>query len=147
MEQTPPPPLVSDERKPLSYYMRNGLWYFTQPPDAITGQVIPQSTVEIWLSRVEEMEADRTKLLDKITRLEGSTNFEVVPKEVHDRTREVVQALVNEGNSTMAFLEPLVEGWLADGDDEAARYPSDLCERLRTLIALAKSINIEPTKP
>ena len=86
MEQTPLPPLVSDERKPLSYYMRNGLWYFTQPPDPLTGQVIPYTTVESWLSRVEEMEAER------------------------QRTREVVQALVD-GIETMrqgAFADAFI---------------------------------------
>lgn len=58
-----PTTLVSDERKPLSYYMNNALWYFGQPPDPISGQVVPRSTVESWMERTKEMEVNLAKLI------------------------------------------------------------------------------------
>ena len=79
-------------------------------------------------------EAERSKLLDKITRLEGTTNFEVVPKEQYDRTREVVQALVNGINDARFAL-------FGCGKVELANALSEI-------EILAKSqLNIEPTKP
>ncbi len=75
MEQTLPP-LVSDEYlsslTPISQDWKDG------PRTPVT----PTEVRDIY-------EAERSKLLDKITRLEGTTNFEVVPKEQYDRALEM----------------------------------------------------------
>jgi hypothetical protein len=59
-------PETKQAARPLSYYMRNGLWYFTQPPDTISGQVIPKSTVEQWLEKTLELEAEITRLREQV---------------------------------------------------------------------------------
>lgn len=74
MKTESPAPLVSDERKPLSYYMNNALWHFDfgQPPDPISGQVVPRSTVESWLDRTKEMESELTKMRAERDELVGA---------------------------------------------------------------------------
>lgn len=59
-------PETKQAARPLSYYMRNGLWYFTQPPDTLSGQVIPKSTVEQWLEKTLELEAEITRLREQV---------------------------------------------------------------------------------
>ena len=58
-------PETKQAARPLSYYMRNGLWYFTLPPDTLSGQVIPKSTVENWLEKTLEREAEITRLREQ----------------------------------------------------------------------------------
>lgn len=64
-------PETKQTGRPLSYYMRNGLWYFTQPPDALSGQAIPKSTVEQWLEKTLELEAEITRLREQVEELKG----------------------------------------------------------------------------
>ena len=59
-------PETKQTGRPLSYYMRNGLWYFTLPPDTLSGQVIPKSTVENWLEKTLEMEAEIARLREQV---------------------------------------------------------------------------------
>lgn len=78
-------------------------------------------------------EAERSKLLDKITRLEGTTNFEVVPKEKYDRTREVAQALVDDLRKLRMEYGNNVGRTTQIG--------------IRSLDLAKSQLNIEPTKP
>ena len=129
MEQTPLPPLVSDEYlsslTPISQDWKDG------PCTPVT----PTEVRNIY-------EAERSKLMEKITRLEGTTNFEVVPKEQYDRALEVVQSLVD--------ALKLATGWLPYHEhmEEDSENKFDATDKaIVYVLALAKSINIEPTKP
>lgn len=128
MEQTLPP-LVSDEYlsslTPISQDWKDG------PCTPVT----PTEVRNIY-------EAERSKLMEKITRLEGTTNFEVVPKEQYDRALEVVQSLVD--------ALKLATGWLPYHEhmEEDSENKFDATDKaIVYVLALAKSINIEPTKP
>lgn len=127
MEQTPLPPLVSDE------YLSSLTPISEDWKDGPCSPVTPTEVRNIY-------EAERSKLMEKITRLEGKTNFEVVPKEQYDRTREVVQGLVD----LIAELR-CKEGCRKYEPGGTAPLCYQCGERHR-IIALAKSINIEPTK-
>jgi hypothetical protein len=93
--------------------------------------------------------AERTKLLDKITRLEGKTNFETVPKEQYDRAREVVQSLVDamkRADEQIAHTEPCP--WPVVPPEICGCPLGDARRTIDAAFDLAKSqLQIEPTKP
>ena len=117
MEQKPLPPLVSAR-----------LFDILRSLDGNVAEWVTEDLLSIHDDLVKE-EAERSKLMEKITRLEGTTSFETVPKEQYDRTLEVVQAILAKWKTELR----------EDGWENSIQY--DNAE------ALAKSINIEPTKP
>ena len=139
MEQKPLPPLVSDEYlsslTPISEDWKDG------PCTPVT----PTEVRNIY-------EAERSKLMEKITRLEGTTSFETVPKEQYDRTREVLQSLVDAVGS-MEHFSPMddevcdVMSHPLPSDRHRRDEPCPVIVRIISALSLAKSINIEPTKP
>jgi hypothetical protein len=88
-------PETKQTGRPLSYYMRNGLWHFTQPPDTLSGQVIPKSTVEQWLEKTLEIEAEITRLREQVEEARK------VVKQAHD----AIDALNDGGMGPLTSIE------------------------------------------
>lgn len=105
-----PTTLVSDERKPLSYYMNNALWYFGQPPDPISGQVVPRSTVESWMERTKEMEVNLAKMIAE-------------RDELVDRAKEAEEYLVMAlGSDAFVRTPDPIQRWIMKARDLLSKY-------------------------
>ena len=140
MEQKPLPPLVSAR-----------LFDILRSLDENVAEWVTEDLLSIHDDLVKE-EAERSKLMEKITRLEGTTSFETVPKEQYDRTREVLQSLVDAVGS-MEHFSPMddevcdVMSHPLPSDRHRRDEPCPVIVRIISALSLAKSINIEPTKP
>lgn len=100
----------------------------------------------------EERAEDRFpafKVMDWTRRQDGYATCireEVEPLETEvAKLRALVQVLLNEGNRASAYLDQLAEGWMADGADEAAAFPLQLCSAFETAMTAAKEHGFVPT--
>ena len=137
MEQKPLPPLVSAR-----------LFDILRSLDGNVAEWVTEDLLSIHDDLVKE-EAERSKLMEKITRLEGTTSYETVPKEQYDRTREVVQALVDALGELRYGAELGAIEWDCQCEEDAGITcgPCGSFERGDAAIALAKSrLQISPTK-